>query len=174
VTGVQTCALPISELERRFPGKTVFVFTGDGPYTETIQKQRLPNVVLTGFKKGRELSEIYASADCFAFPSGTETFGNAALEAMASGLPVAGVASGGVTDFLSHRNNALLCPSGSGEAFLENLVTLMEDSPLRLSLAEKARKAALDRDWNRVFDGLLTVYAEVIEERQQRYWQRAS
>jgi glycosyltransferase involved in cell wall biosynthesis len=93
---------------------------------------------------------------------------------MASGLPVAGVASGGVTDFLSHRNNALLCPSGGGEAFLENLVTLMEDSPLRVSLAEKARKSALDRDWNRVFDGLLTVYAKVIEEQQRRYWRRAS
>jgi glycosyltransferase involved in cell wall biosynthesis len=159
-------------LERRFPGKTVFVFTGDGPYTETIRKRQLPNVVLTGFKKGRELSEIYASADCFAFPSGTETFGNAALEAMASGLPVAGVASGGVTDFLFHKSNALLCPSGNGDAFLENLVTMMEDPRLRASLAERARKTALDRDWNRIFDGLMTVYAEVIEE--QRYWQRAS
>jgi glycosyltransferase involved in cell wall biosynthesis len=161
-------------LERRFPGKTAFVFTGDGPYAETIQRQRLPNVVLTGFKKGRELSEIYASADCFAFPSGTETFGNAAMEAMASGLPVAGVASGGVKDFLSHGDNALLCPQGSREAFLENLVTLMENPGLRRSLAENARKTALARDWNRVFDGLITIYTEVIEEQRQRYWRRAS
>jgi glycosyltransferase involved in cell wall biosynthesis len=161
-------------LERRFPGKTAFVFTGDGPYTETIQKQKLPNAVLTGFKRGRELSEIYASADCFAFPSGTETFGNAALEAMASGLPVAGVARGGVTDFLFHGNNALLCPEGSREIFLENLVTLMEDTRLRLTLAENARKTALERDWNRVFDGLVNTYRGVIEEQRQRYWQRAS
>jgi glycosyltransferase involved in cell wall biosynthesis len=163
-----------AEFERRFPRKTAFVFTGDGPYAETILKQKLPNVVLTGFKRGRELSEIYASADCFAFPSGTETFGNAALEAMASGLAVAGVASGGVTDFLSHRNNALLCPAGNREAFLENLVTLMEDTDLRRSLAENARKTALARDWNRVFDGLVNTYREVIGEQRQRYWQRAS
>jgi glycosyltransferase involved in cell wall biosynthesis len=162
-----------AELERRFPRKTVFVFTGDGPYAETMRKHKLPNVVLTGFKRGRELAEIYASADCFAFPSGTETFGNAALEAMASGLPVAGVASGGVTDFLSHGNNALLCPEGSREGFLANLVTLMEDSELRTSLAEEARKTAAARDWNRVFDGLMHIYTEVIEE-QRRYWQRAS
>jgi glycosyltransferase involved in cell wall biosynthesis len=157
-----------AELERRFPRKTAFVFTGDGPYAETIRKQKLPHVILTGFKRGRELSEIYASADCFAFPSGTETFGNAALEAMASGLPVAGVASGGVTDFLSHGYNALLCPEGSREAFAENLVTLMENPELRLSLAEKARKTALARDWNRVFDGLLNTYTAVIEEQRQR------
>jgi glycosyltransferase involved in cell wall biosynthesis len=172
--GLDMLLYAAAELERRFPGKTVFVFTGDGPYAETLRKQKLPNAVLTGFKKGRELSEIYASADCFAFPSGTETFGNVALEAMASGLPVAGVASGGVTDFLSHKNNALLCPSGSREAFLENLVTLMEDSELRLTLAENARKTALARDWNSVFDGLINTYREVIEEQRQRYWQRAS
>jgi glycosyltransferase involved in cell wall biosynthesis len=150
------------------------VFTGDGPYAEVIRKQKLPNVVLTGFKRGRELSEIYASADCFAFPSGTETFGNAALEAMASGLPVVGVASGGVTDFLSHGNNALLCPEGCRKAFLENLVTLMKDPVLRLNLATKARKTALARDWNCVFDRLLNTYTTVIEEQQRRYQQRAS
>jgi glycosyltransferase involved in cell wall biosynthesis len=161
-----------AELERRFPRKTVFVFTGDGPYAETIRRHRLPNVALTGFRRGRELSEIYASADCFAFPSGTETFGNAALEAMASGLPVAGTANGGVTDFLSHGHNALLCPESCREAFLENMVTLMEDPGLRLSLAENARKTALARDWNRVFDGLLNTYTAVIEE--QRYRRKAS
>jgi glycosyltransferase involved in cell wall biosynthesis len=172
--GLDMLLYAATEFERRFPGKTAFVFTGDGPYAETISKRKLPNVVLTGFKKGRELSEIYASADCFAFPSGTETFGNAALEAMASGLPVAGVASGGVTDFLAHGNNALLCPEGSREAFLENLVTLMENTELRLALAENARKTALTRDWNRVFDGLINTYGEVIEEQRRWYWQRAS
>jgi glycosyltransferase involved in cell wall biosynthesis len=172
--GLDMLLCAAAEVERRFPGKTAFVFTGDGPYAERIRKQELPNAVLTGFKRGRELSEIYASADCFAFPSGTETFGNAALEAMASGLPVAGVASGGVTDFLFHGHNALLSPEGSREAFLENLVTLMEDPELRLSLAENARKTALARDWNRVFDGLLNTYAEAVEEQRRRYWKRAS
>ncbi|MDR2028495.1 MAG: glycosyltransferase family 1 protein [Treponema sp.] len=164
----------VTELERRFPRKTAFVFTGDGPYTETIRRQKLPHVVLTGFKRGRELSEIYASADCFAFPSGTETFGNAVLEAMASGLPVAGVEGGGVKDFLSHGNNALLCPQDRREAFLKNLITLMEDPGLRLGLAENARRTALARDWNHVFDGLLNTYAAVIEEQRRRYLKRAS
>jgi glycosyltransferase involved in cell wall biosynthesis len=163
-----------AEIERRFPGKTVFVFAGDGPCAETIQKQKTSNVVLAGFKRGGELSELYASADCFAFPSGTETFGNAALEAMASGLPVAGVARGGVTDFLFHGKNALLCPEGSREDVLANLVTLMEDGELRLSLAENARKTALARDWNRVFDGLIDTYTAVIEEQRWRYRRRAS
>jgi glycosyltransferase involved in cell wall biosynthesis len=157
-----------SEIERRFPGKAVFVFTGDGPYAETVRNNCLPNTVYTGFKRGEELSKMYASADCFAFPSATETFGNVVLEAMASGLPVAAVAGGGVTDFLSHDHNALLCAPDDAAAFTENLVSVMENQSLRLRLADNAQKAALSRDWNNIFNGLVDVYADTIDE----YWQQ--
>jgi glycosyltransferase involved in cell wall biosynthesis len=150
------------KLRARFPGKTAFVFTGGGPYAQVIQREKLDNILLTGFKTGRELSEIYASADCFAFPSGTETFGNAPLEAMASGLPVAGVSSGGVTEFLSHGRNALLCDDGDREAFAEHLTAIMSDETLRRTLAENGRREALSRDWDRIFDELLTAYAALI------------
>jgi glycosyltransferase involved in cell wall biosynthesis len=156
------------EIERRFPGKAAFVFTGDGPYAGIIQKSSLPNAFLTGFKRGKELSQIYASADCFAFPSGTETFGNAALEAMASGLPVAGVAGGGVTDFLFHNYNSLMCAPDDAAAFTDNLVSFMNDEKLRLRLADNAKKTALSRDWNNIFDGLVNVYAATIEEFNRR------
>jgi glycosyltransferase involved in cell wall biosynthesis len=152
------------EIERRFPGKAAFVFTGDGPYAQIIQNSSLPNAFLTGFKKGKDLSQIYASADCFAFPSGTETFGNAALEAMASGLPVAGVSGGGVTDFLSHNHNSLLCAPDDAAAFTENLISLMKDENLRMRLADNAKKTAVSRDWKNIFDGLVNEYAETIEE----------
>jgi len=156
------------EIENRFPGKTSFVFTGDGPYAETIQNSNLQNAIFTGFKRGKELSEIYASADCFAFPSGTETFGNVVLEAMASGLPVAGVGSGGVTDFLSHNHNSLLCAAEDKKSFTNNLISIMENSSLRKQLAENALKTALSRDWNSIFDSLVNVYMDVIESQRQQ------
>jgi glycosyltransferase involved in cell wall biosynthesis len=153
------------ELQGRFPGKTAFVFTGGGPYEQVIRQAKIDNIILTGFQTGRELSELYASADCFAFPSGTETFGNAPLEAMASGLPVAGVSSGGVTEFLFHRRNALLCAAGDREAFTENLTAIMRDDALRRELAENGRREALARDWDSIFDELLGVYAALIRNR---------
>jgi len=149
-------------IERRYPGRAVFVFTGDGPYIETIHNARLPNTVCTGFKRGADLSQMYASADCFAFPSGTETFGNVVLEAMASGLPVAAVAGGGVTDFLSHNDNALLCEPENTEAFTDNLVSMMENENLRSRLADNGRQTALSRDWNCIFDGLFNVYLDAV------------
>jgi glycosyltransferase involved in cell wall biosynthesis len=167
--GIDLLLSAAAEIEHRFPGKTVFVFTGDGPCTERIRRRGLPNTALTGFKTGGELSSLYASADCFAFPSGTETFGNAALEAMASGLPVAGVAGGGVTDFLFHGRNSLLCACDDGEAFTQNLITFMEDSALRLRLAKNALADAQQRDWNVIFDGLMRVYSSLVAEKQKQY-----
>jgi glycosyltransferase involved in cell wall biosynthesis len=164
--GLDMLLSAIKRIEGRFPQKAAFVFTGGGPYADLIRQKNLSNVILTGFKTGPELSEIYASCDCFAFPSGTETFGNAPLEAMASGLPVAGIASGGVTDFLFHKKNALLCADGDQKKFTENLITIMEDKTLRRDLAENGRKLAQSRAWDRIFDNLLSVYRGLIGEKQ--------
>jgi glycosyltransferase involved in cell wall biosynthesis len=154
------------EIEARFPGKAAFVFTGGGPSADSIRRNGGSPAILTGFKTGPELAEIYASCDCFAFPSGTETFGNAALEAMASGLPVAGVAAGGVTEFLFHGKNALLCADGDQKTFTEHLIAIMENRTLRRKLAENGRKLAQARSWDTIFDGLLSVYRGLMEDKR--------
>ncbi|GAA5923771.1 hypothetical protein JCM1841_002039 [Sporobolomyces salmonicolor] len=61
-----------------------------------------------GFKKGQELAAAYASADLFAFPSFTETFGQVVSEAQASGLPVVGLRAEGVCDLVEHERTGLL------------------------------------------------------------------
>jgi len=75
------------------------VVVGDGPAREELQA-RFPNAFWRGYRYGRELSEHFASADCFVFPSRTETFGNVVLEALASGLPVASVPAPGPVDLI--------------------------------------------------------------------------
>ena len=82
---------------------------------------------------------------------------------MASGLPVVGIAQGGVTDYLTHEHNSLLCQDGDVEAFTQNLITLMENETLRGELARNALKTALSRDWNEIFEALLKDYRKVIE-----------
>jgi glycosyltransferase involved in cell wall biosynthesis len=69
------------------PGTKVVV--GDGPARPALEC-RYRNAVFLGTKHGAELAAIYASADVFVFPSRTDTFGLVLLEALASGLPVAG------------------------------------------------------------------------------------
>jgi glycosyltransferase involved in cell wall biosynthesis len=61
---------------------------GDGPMLEELRRRR-PEVRFHGARHGAALSEAYAAADVFVFPSLTDTFGLVLLEALASGVPVA-------------------------------------------------------------------------------------
>ena len=67
------------------------VVVGDGPYLNEMQErmQGLP-CTFTGYLKGHDLAEAYASSDLFVFPSTTDTFGNVILEG-----PGFGAAGGG-------------------------------------------------------------------------------
>ncbi len=87
------------------PGSKVVV--GDGPSRAELQR-RFPDAVWRGFRFGDDLAAHYAAADCFVFPSSTETFGNVVLEALASGLPVAAVPSPGPLDLLVDGANGAL------------------------------------------------------------------
>ena len=69
---------------------------------------RYPDVVWRGYRYGDDLAAHFASADCFVFPSRTETFGNVLLEAMASGLPVASVPAPGPVDLINEGVNGAI------------------------------------------------------------------
>ena len=76
------CKMPVPE------GYTKFLI-GDGPYLPTLKEKYFGgNIHFLGKKKGKELSECYANADLFVFPSKTDTFGLTQLESISSGTPV--------------------------------------------------------------------------------------
>jgi glycosyltransferase involved in cell wall biosynthesis len=79
------------------PGSKVVV--GDGPALADLAR-RYPEAVFLGRREGAALAAVYAAADCFVFPSRTDTFGLVLLEALASGLPVAAFPVASVRDVL--------------------------------------------------------------------------
>jgi glycosyltransferase involved in cell wall biosynthesis len=83
------------------------VVVGDGPARAGLQ-QRFPDVVFRGWRFDDDLTAHFASADCFVFPSRTETFGNVILEALASGLPVASVPAPGPRDLIEDGVNGAI------------------------------------------------------------------
>ena len=140
---------------------TALVIVGDGPAAADLHKRNLPNVHLTGFLTGDDLACAYASADAFVFPSDTETFGNVIVEAMASGLPVAAVAQGGVLDTVVPFENGMLTRPGDAAEMAAAISRLVEDDKLRHRLAHGARSAAMSRSWDAVFDALFASYHEL-------------
>ncbi|MBG1233138.1 glycosyltransferase family 4 protein [Aestuariivirga litoralis] len=68
------------------PGSKVVV--GEGPIRQDLAN-KYPKAYFTGYLAEQDLAAAMASADCFIFPSTTDTFGLVMIEAMACGTPVA-------------------------------------------------------------------------------------
>jgi glycosyltransferase involved in cell wall biosynthesis len=144
------------------------VLVGRGPLEEEIRRREPPGVHTTGLLRGRELSEAYASADIFTFPSPTETFGNSLLEAMGSGLPSLVAAAGGVLEFAEHGRNAWLVAPNSTEAITEGLGRLLADAALRRRLGQGGLQTAAARRWDVVYDQLVSDYRAAAASRATR------
>jgi glycosyltransferase involved in cell wall biosynthesis len=148
------------------------VVVGDGPALKEIQHEvaDLP-VTFTGYLRDEQLATAYASADIFAFPSTSETFGQVVLEAMASGLPVVGVLSEGVCDLVQNELTGLLLDMqgltevGQVQAYSGHLQRLVQNAPVRHVMGQAGLLEAQQRSWSQAMDCLLRGYYGVIEER---------
>lgn len=146
------------------------VIVGDGPALAEVQQKLagLP-VSFTGYLSGEQLATAYASADIFAFPSTTETFGQVVLEAMASGLPVIGINSEGVCDLVKNgKTGFLLDGQQTSEAeriagYRATLERLVADKQLRDVTGQAAHTEAQQRTWHDAIESLVRGYCEVIE-----------
>ena len=111
------------------------VIVGDGPALAAL-KARYPAVVFTGVLEGAELASAYASADVFVFPSLTDTFGLVMIEALASGVPVAGFPVAGPLDIIGAEGR------GTVEGFDARIGAVSED--LGGAIAEALTAASED------------------------------
>ena len=128
-----------------------FILVGDGPMRASLQRSH-PDLIFCGMKRGRELSEHFASGDLFLFPSETETFGNVTLEAMASGLGVLAYDYAAARMHISHGITGALAPYGDSDAFIAWGVRLASDSGLVRTLGMRAREYAQSVNWSQVLD----------------------
>jgi len=145
------------------------VIVGDGPAHSEIQQELagLP-VTFTGYLSGKALAAAYASADIFAFPSRTETFGQVVLEAMASGLPVVGLLSEGVCDLVTDERTGLLdiqqlCEDEQVISYRKHLTYLTHNHVARHTMGQAGLVEAQQRSWAQAMDCLVQGYLEVAE-----------
>ncbi len=90
------------------------------------------------------VEEILSIADVFMMPSGSESFGLAALEAMACSVPAICSDVGGLPELLGDSAGGCLCPLGDIDAFTECAHRILTDDELQAHMAEAARTRAVD------------------------------
>lgn len=153
------------EIRQKYREQVAMVITGDGPCLEKCKQLFPKDTIYTGFQKGKELAEIYASCDIFVCPSSTETFGNVVLEAMASGLPVIGADAGGVGEIIQHRTTGLKFAERNVDELTKCMDELAENIDVRHDLKTNGREFATNRSWEKIFDGLLNIYQEILDKK---------
>jgi glycosyltransferase involved in cell wall biosynthesis len=109
-----------------------------------------------------QLERLYRAADIFAFPSTTEGFGLAALEALASGLPVVASDLDALQTFLEDGRSAVLVPVGDSGALAGELATLARDPLRRRRLLAGGLELAAGFSWDAAAVAHERAYAELL------------
>ena len=143
--------------------RIVFALAGDGPYDAHCRRTAPPPpaVHFVGALEGRALSEFYASADIFIFPSTTDTFGNVLLEAMASGLPVIAADVAPTRELLA-RGGGIAIPPRDAAAMADMIDALSRNPARRAELVAAGSAFASTCSWDRIFNELLADYRQVV------------
>jgi D-inositol-3-phosphate glycosyltransferase len=112
-----------------------------------------------------ELPYYYSAADICVVPSVYESFGMAAVEAMASGTPVIAFDVGGLHETIRDGVSGLLIPPGDVAAFGDALIAMLTTID-REEMGRRARDTMRPFAWDRGVEDLLALYMEVSEARQ--------
>ncbi|MSQ12618.1 MAG: glycosyltransferase family 1 protein [Dehalococcoidia bacterium] len=119
-------------------------------------------VRFTGPVAHEDLPYYYSAAEALVMPSYYESFGLAALEAMACGTPVVAARVGGLPWVVRDGVTGYLVPWHCPEPFSRRLEVLLTNKALRDSMGRAARERALTHDWREVAREMLALYTETM------------
>ncbi len=143
------------------------VLIGDGPLRRRLLAiYAHPSIRWLGYMNRRvDVARLLAAADVVVSPCECETFGLAAVEALASGTPVLSADGGGAAELITDSGGGMLFPSGDSHGLAEQLERLL----LSPSVARRERgRAHAERRhrWDDVFASLFAIYDDVLSGSQ--------
>ena len=125
-----------------------FILIGDGPVRPDIEQQAadyglVDDVMFAG--EQQDLVQWLSVADLFLLPSAQESFGLAALEAMACEVPVVASHVGGLPEIIENGVTGFTCAPADVEAMADRSLALLTDYALRSSIAQAAAEMVRTR-----------------------------
>jgi N-acetyl-alpha-D-glucosaminyl L-malate synthase BshA len=152
-----------ARIRRAMPAALIMI--GDGP--ERVDAENEARELGVGQDVrflGRldSVASLLQASDLFLLPSQTESFGLAALEAMACGSPVVASRAGGLPEVVDDGVNGILEPVGSVEAMGRRAVELLRDPGRHRALREAALAKAREFSADRIVPMYEALYEEVL------------
>ncbi|MGM0546929.1 MAG: N-acetyl-alpha-D-glucosaminyl L-malate synthase BshA [Bacteroidota bacterium] len=155
-------------IEHNIGAKLLLV--GDGPDRQRAEQRcrelgMCDQVRFLG--KQDQVEDILSIADLFLMPSGSETFGLAALEAMSCSVPVVSSNIGGLPEVNIHGETGYLCDLDDIDCMGDYSVKILSDENLHQELSENARKQAERFEMSKVV-GQYEQYYEQCKQQMKR------
>jgi len=152
------------KIQKEIPAKLMMV--GEGP--ERKQAEQLcktydieDKVVFLG--NSNEVDKILCFSDLFLLPSQTESFGLAALEAMASGVPVISSNSGGIPEVNIEGVSGFLSPVGAVDEMAQNAIKILKDETVLETFKKEAKATASKFDIHEIVPFYEAIYEEALQ-----------
>jgi glycosyltransferase involved in cell wall biosynthesis len=131
------------------------IVVGQGAESTWLQ-DNMQHAEFTGVLTGENLSRAFANMDVFVFPSETDTFGLAVLEALSSGVPAVVTAVGGPKYTVQHGKTGYI--ANTFDQFVVFTELLLTQPGLLSRMGSAAREYALSTSWERIFEGMYKTY----------------
>ena len=163
VKRVEDVVAIFSKIIREIPAKLLLI--GDGPERSHIEKVcREHNTCdwVTFLGKQEAIEEILSIGDLFVLPSESESFGLAALEAMACEVPVISSNAGGIPEVNIHGVTGFLSDVGDVDSMAQHAITLLKDAEMLKSFRKNALVQAHNFDLKNILLQYEDIYQRVV------------
>jgi len=141
---------------RRLGSPYYLLVIGSGPHLPAADRV----IQLPFQREPAALARLIGGCDLLVHPGDQETFGLVVLEAMACGVPVLGMAAGGVAELI-HADSGMLVAPRNLDALAQGIADIYRRN-LRAMGANARRRMLQQYDWNVVMPQLTRHYAELL------------
>ena len=150
-------------IQKEMPAKLLMV--GEGPEKEMAEEMCIAKgiedkVLFLG--NSNEIDKILCFSDLFLLPSEKESFGLAALEAMACGVPVISSNAGGLTEVNVQGVSGFLSAVGAVDEMSDNAIAILKDPETLAKYKNQAKEEALKFDTKNIVPLYEAVYENAL------------
>lgn len=156
---IQDLIKVFAEINKKVPSKLLCVGDGpDRPMAEDMCRELNLCDDIRFVGKQEQMEDILAVADLFLLPSEYESFGLAALEAMAAGVPVISTNVGGLPEINIQGVTGYLSPLGDIEDMSNHAIEILQDEKKLAEFSKRAEEQAKKFDIHNIIPKYEALY----------------